>query len=83
MRQRTKLNRTRGRNRGPSLRKIWQAVRERDVTCRDRGPDCEIDQHLNVHHIDEDRQNNALDNLVLLCKNCHCTRHNWRVIGCH
>ena len=26
---------------------------------------------LDVHHIDEDRDNNQLDNLIVLCPNCH------------
>lgn len=26
---------------------------------------------LQVHHIDENRKNNALDNLMILCPNCH------------
>lgn len=26
---------------------------------------------LQVHHIDENRQNNKLDNLIILCPNCH------------
>ena len=26
---------------------------------------------LQVHHIDENRQNNELDNLIILCPNCH------------
>lgn len=30
---------------------------------------------LAVHHIDEDRKNNKLDNLMWLCHNCHHTVH--------
>ena len=26
---------------------------------------------LQVHHIDENRQNNSIDNLIILCPNCH------------
>lgn len=26
---------------------------------------------LEVHHIDENRDNNSLDNLIILCPNCH------------
>lgn len=33
---------------------------------------------LEVHHIDGDRTNNALDNLKLLCNNCHAVTDNWR-----
>ena len=32
-------------------------------------------QILQIHHIDRDRQNNALTNLELLCPNCHCEEH--------
>lgn len=31
--------------------------------------DCE--KILEVHHIDENRDNNKLDNLIILCPNCH------------
>ncbi len=35
-----------------------------------------------VHHIDHDRDNNNLDNLILLCRDCHIKRHkNDRRIG--
>lgn len=30
---------------------------------------------LDVHHIDEDRTNNKLDNLLLVCPNCHYQLH--------
>lgn len=33
---------------------------------------------LEVHHIDGNRTNNSLDNLQLLCPNCHSTTPNWR-----
>lgn len=31
----------------------------------------ECEDILEVHHIDEDRTNNSIDNLVILCPNCH------------
>lgn len=31
---------------------------------------------LTVHHIDEDRENNTYDNLIVLCHNCHSPYHN-------
>ena len=31
----------------------------------------EDERVLEVHHIDEDRQNNQLSNLIILCPNCH------------
>ena len=33
---------------------------------------------LEVHHIDGDRTNNKLENLQLLCPNCHSMTDNWR-----
>ena len=33
---------------------------------------------LEAHHIDGDRTNNTLDNLQLLCCNCHALTNNWR-----
>ena len=33
---------------------------------------------LEVHHKDGDRTNNSLDNLELLCPNCHSYTPNWR-----
>ena len=34
-----------------------------------------IKSALIVHHIDEDRQNVDIDNLMVLCSNCHCQIH--------
>ena len=36
---------------------------------------------LELHHIDGDRTNNVLDNLQLLCPNCHSLTDNWRGKG--
>lgn len=33
---------------------------------------------IEVDHIDGDRTNNSLDNLMLLCCNCHALTKNWR-----
>lgn len=30
---------------------------------------------LQVHHIDENRLNNSIENLIILCANCHCEIH--------
>lgn len=30
---------------------------------------------LQIHHKDRDRKNNSLDNLELICPNCHCIEH--------
>lgn len=36
---------------------------------------------LEVHHVDGDSLNNELDNLQLLCPNCHSTTNNWKGRG--
>lgn len=33
---------------------------------------------IEIHHIDGNRANNSLDNLELLCPNCHAMTDNWR-----
>lgn len=35
----------------------------------------EIPQILEVHHIDRNRKNNNLSNLLVLCPTCHCREH--------
>ena len=35
----------------------------------------EEDCCLQVHHIDENRENSSLDNLIILCANCHSRVH--------
>jgi predicted DNA-binding protein len=37
---------------------------------------CEATEQVVVHHIDENRQNNSLDNLIPLCRSCHEKVHN-------
>jgi hypothetical protein len=37
--------------------------------------ECGSTLRLEVHHIDKDRTNNDIDNLILLCKSCHKKRH--------
>ncbi|HBL39700.1 TPA: hypothetical protein DDZ10_03465 [Candidatus Uhrbacteria bacterium] len=45
-----------------------------------RGKTCERCEYgnykiLHVHHKDRDRKNNELDNLELICPNCHAEEH--------
>lgn len=45
-----------------------------------RGKKCErcgydLYEILHVHHIDRNRDNNVLNNLELLCPNCHAKEH--------
>ena len=39
---------------------------------------CGYDKNINIlqaHHVDEDRNNNSLENLEILCPNCHAEEH--------
>ena len=36
---------------------------------------CGSDKNICVHHIDENRHNNVIGNLEVLCKKCHQTHH--------
>lgn len=42
---------------------------------------CGMDEFccLEVHHIDKDRQNSDLNNLIILCANCHLKVHNGKI----
>lgn len=49
-----------------------------------RGDKCEKCDYnkikiLQVHHIDRNRENNSLDNLELICPNCHSEEHHLNV----
>lgn len=60
----------------------------RDMAMREYAHQCAIcgwkedEDILQVHHIDENRQNNALKNLIILCPNCHAklTSHKYQLI---
>ena len=43
---------------------------------------CEIcgrkTEKMNIHHLDGSKSNHSLDNLILLCRNCHCRLHRGR-----
>lgn len=50
---------------------------------KDRGKNCERCSYakyeiLQVHHKDRNRNNNALENLELICPNCHYEEHHFR-----
>jgi hypothetical protein len=46
----------------------------RDVK-RCENPDCEARRHLQIHHKDGNPNNNSLENLIVLCRNCHMNGH--------
>lgn len=50
-----------------------RAFKEYDNKCNKCGFDKKA--ALQVHHIDENRSNNKLENLEILCANCHCMIH--------
>lgn len=77
-------------NRGKLLKPIEKYVKKEGVKkhlLNKRGNKCECcgltkwldkDIILEVHHIDGHRKHNNLDNLKLLCPNCHSFTPNWR-----
>jgi len=49
----------------------WKALQEYGRECAK----CRDGDELVVHHIDGDRSNNELENLVVLCRSCHAKVH--------
>ncbi len=43
---------------------------------------CDSKEKLQVHHKDKNRENNTLDNLVILCQKCHMRKVHDRVVHC-
>lgn len=61
----------------------WKDIRkkilERDSwNCRV----CRTDDNLHVHHIDYSRDNNEMENLVTLCRDCHGGIHRENYMPC-
>lgn len=42
---------------------------------KDKCEECSSNFDLQVHHIDHNRENNSLSNLLTLCRNCHWKNH--------
>jgi hypothetical protein len=61
----------------PSITKIVREVLIRNGVPISRCQDCNkvFGVPLNVHHIDQDRTNNSINNLAVLCPSCHTHRH--------
>lgn len=49
--------------------------------CQDCGYN-KIKSILGIHHNDENRNNNSIENLIVLCPNCHSLRHNKHITHC-
>jgi 5-methylcytosine-specific restriction endonuclease McrA len=50
--------------------------RKKALSCKPRRcARCKTKDNLTVHHIDQNRQNNDLNNLRILCKKCHDREH--------
>jgi 5-methylcytosine-specific restriction endonuclease McrA len=51
-------------------------MKRRDLIkqCADCGY-CEVPEILVIHHIDRNHKNNLLENLKVLCPNCHAIEH--------
>lgn len=56
---------------------VRRKVRERDQnTCRFCGfRQPKPDYYIQVHHLDDDHHNNAMENLVTACMHCHAVQH--------
>lgn len=50
------------------------AFREKEIKCEYCGYS-KYKEVLDVHHKDENRKNNCIDNLVILCPTCHVEEH--------
>lgn len=61
----------------------WTKVLKNKIKERDgyKCQNCRTMDDLVVHHIDNDKHNNDIDNLVTLCRSCHTLRH-WRERDC-
>lgn len=65
----------------PSHYGTENGVRYRKLALSEKGSICERCGYnkclsaLQVHHLDKNRSNNRLENLMVLCANCHCEVH--------
>ena len=69
------------KKRGETTLKPLIALRGRKCECCGLTEWMGKEINLEIHHIDGNRQNNELENLQLLCPNCHSYTENWRGRG--
>lgn len=51
-------------------KKLKKFIKNRDISmCQT--PNCMNTENLCIHHIDYNKQNNSLENLITLCRSCH------------
>lgn len=56
--------------------KLKSVIKERDgYLCQACGKEVKQSRYGHVHHIDADKKNNSLNNLILLCSSCHSSVH--------
>jgi 5-methylcytosine-specific restriction endonuclease McrA len=63
------------RNAKEYQKKFWSEHDKDEYECPDCGKDRTEVNQFEVHHIDGNVGNSALDNLVGLCQSCHHDRH--------
>jgi hypothetical protein len=57
---------------------LKELIRERDGVCQ-LCMGLDENKELAVHHIDYDKENNSLNNLISLCNSCHAKTHTNRI----
>lgn len=65
-------------HRASNLKPHLLLARGRRCESRDRTEWMNTDISLEIHHVNDDRTDNSLPNLSLLCPNCHALTANWR-----
>ena len=78
------INSTKIGNKHPLWKGGKAAYRAKAIA--EKGAECEVcgfddERAIVVHHIDGDRQNNDIDNLQVLCANCHMIAHRPASLG--
>jgi len=61
---------------------VKRALKRRGIVF-ERCADCGYDKYpqiLGIHHIDDNPINHSIDNLIIICPNCHSIRHNRHLI---